>query len=203
MAVKQANYFVIIDGSGSMREPAGAGFSGSRWEAVAEVASSVAHEVAESDPDGIDVIVFQSGQIKAFRNQTDGASVSQIFRTMRPFGGTPLHLAVKDVVDQFVGQRSDVEPSFAIILTDGEPDDPKAVVSEIKRAGDFMKAKNLPDEVFTLWFIQIGDDPKGTGYLRLLDDQIASLVGYDLVDTTPVNEVSSDIEAMILKAIAD
>jgi hypothetical protein len=203
MAVKESNYYVLIDGSGSMKNPAGPGFSGRRWEAVAEVAASLASEVAQSDPDGIGVLVFQGNHFKAFENQTDEASVQEIFRTMKPFGGTPLHLAVQYVVDRFVEQKGEVEPTFGIVLTDGVPDDKREVVRQLKRVGDFMKGKSLPDEMFTLWFIQVGDDPDGTAYLKLLDDEIAPAVGYDLVDTTPIGKLSTNIEEMVLKAIQD
>lgn len=203
MALADRNYFLLIDGSGSMKNPAGPGFSGTRWKAVEEVAISLAEEIAQHDPDGIDVAVFQSGKLKTFENQTDESSVKEIFVKLKPFGGTPLHLAVKYVVDRFVSQKSDIEPSFGIVLTDGYPDDGREVVREIRRAGDFMKSKDLPDEMFTLWFIQVGDDRGGTEYLKLLDDQIASAVGYDLVDTTPITKLEGSIEEMVLKAIKD
>jgi|GEM_PF-6123609 len=186
-----------------MKSLAGAGFSGTRWKAVEEIAISLAEEVAKSDPDGIDLVLFQCGHLESFENQSDERAVREIFRKVSPFGGTPLHLAVRYMVDRFICQKADIEPSFGIVLTDGVPDDEMAVVREIKRAADFMKAKSLPDETFTIWFIQVGDDPDGTRYLKLLDDKIESAVGFDLVDTTPVTELNGDIESMILKAIKD
>ncbi len=208
MTLAKRNYYLLIDGSGSMDEPAGAGYSGTRWEAVEEVAISLAKKIAKSDPDGIDIAVFQGSRLRTFENQTDESSVRKIFDTMEPFSTTPLHLAVAYVVDRFVAQNSEVEPTFGIVLTDGAPNDGSLVVRELKRVGDFMKSKGLPDEMFTLWFIQVGDDPKGTAYLQMLDGdekdtRVKQIVGYDLVDTTPITKLEGSIEEMVLKAIQD
>lgn len=216
MALSKTNFYLLIDGSASMDKPAGTGYSGTRWAVVEEVASSLATWLAGNgpdgkprDPDGIDIVVFQGNGISTFRNQRDNVAVGRIFESETPFGGTPLHKALEFVVDDFVGQKEEVAPTFAIVLTDGWPSNDEEPVRQLKRAADFMKSRGLTDEAFAVWFIQVGEDSQGTAYLKWLDSddedgkgaQIRTVLGYDLVDVTPIDKVKPPIENMIIAAI--
>lgn len=194
---------IAVDKSGSMDEPVAKGAGVTRWKATKETLMSIASKLPQIDPTGFDLVLFGDRSISTTEGITDPSVVGAIFDSEEPWMGTPMHLALQYVADRFVALKgSDAPRFFTFVITDGVPNDQKAVIREIKRVADHMKANGMPDEQCTFLFLQVGEDPEGTKYLRLLDDEIASVCsGYDLVDTKAVTEIQGGIAKLIMDAI--
>ncbi|MBA4444255.1 hypothetical protein FHL01_00400, partial [Cylindrospermopsis raciborskii CS-506_C] len=58
-----------------------------------------------------------------------------------------------------------------LVITDGEPDDRKAVFEVVIKASRKMDK----DEELAISLIQVGRDPQATRFLKTLDDQLQSV----------------------------
>ncbi len=182
------NYTIILDKSGSMatRDQAG---GKSRWQAVQESTLALAAKCEELDPDGITVYTF-ANRFKRYDNVT-AAKVSQIFQENEPMGGTNLTAVLQDAINHHFASG---KPETILVVTDGEPDDRKSVFQVLIQATQKLKS----DEELAISFIQIGDDPEATAFLKALDDQLQSVgAQFDIVDTVTVQ----DMEDMTLQEV--
>jgi len=184
------DYTLIIDKSGSMgtRDQAG---GKSRWQAVKESTIALANKCEELDPDGITVYTF-AGRFKRYENVT-AAKVEQIFQENEPSGSTNLTAVLQDALDHFF-RKTDKRYETILVITDGEPDDRKSVFEVIINATQKM----TKDEELALSFIQIGNDPQATQFLKALDDKIMGVgAKFDIVDTVTF----ADMEDMTLTEV--
>ena len=130
--LQNRDYTLIIDKSGSMATPDQKG-GRSRWVAAHESTFALAKKCEEFDPDGITVYVF-SGRFQRYENVTSN-KVSQIFIENEPNGTTALATVLQDATDNYF-QRKQVHQTkpngeTILVITDGEPDDRKAVMKVI------------------------------------------------------------------------
>jgi uncharacterized protein with von Willebrand factor type A (vWA) domain len=184
------DYTLIIDKSGSMgtRDQAG---GKSRWQAVKESTIALANKCEELDPDGITVYTF-AGRFKRYENVT-AAKVEQIFQENEPSGSTNLTAVLQDALDHFF-RKTDKRYETILVITDGEPDDRKSVFEVIINATQKM----TKDEELALSFIQIGNDPQATQFLKALDDKLMGVgAKFDIVDTVTF----ADMEDMTLTEV--
>ncbi|MFM6203295.1 MAG: hypothetical protein ACKPE1_29890, partial [Dolichospermum sp.] len=118
------------------------------------------------DPDGITIYLF-SGKFKRYENVTS-AKVSQIFKENDPSGTTDLAGVLKHATDDYLQRKAagQTKPNRETILvvTDGEPDDRKAVMKVIIEASRRLDK----DEELAISFIQVGNDPQATRFLKIL-----------------------------------
>ncbi len=184
------DYTLIIDKSGSMgtRDQAG---GKSRWQAVKESTIALANKCEELDPDGITVYTF-AGRFKRYENVT-AAKVEQIFQENEPSGSTNLTAVLQDALDHFF-RKTDKRYETILVITDGEPDDRKSVFEVIINATQKM----TKDEELAISFIQIGNDPQATQFLKALDDKLMGVgAKFDIVDTVTF----ADMEDMTLTEV--
>ncbi len=184
------DYTLIIDKSGSMgtRDQAG---GKSRWQAVKESTMALASKCEELDPDGITVYTF-AGRFKRYENVT-AARVEQIFQENEPSGSTNLTAVLQDALDHFF-RKTDKRYETILVVTDGEPDDRKSVFEVIINATQKM----TKDEELAISFIQIGNDPQATQFLKALDDKLMGVgAKFDIVDTVTF----ADMEDMTLTEV--
>jgi 5,10-methylene-tetrahydrofolate dehydrogenase/methenyl tetrahydrofolate cyclohydrolase len=87
------------------------------------------------------------------------------------------------------------------VITDGEPDDRKAVIQVIIAASQKMDR----DEELAISFIQVGADPTATQYLKLLDDDLEKVgAKFDIVDTVTIDDMADmSLLEVLLNAIVD
>jgi 5,10-methylene-tetrahydrofolate dehydrogenase/methenyl tetrahydrofolate cyclohydrolase len=87
------------------------------------------------------------------------------------------------------------------VITDGEPDDRKAVIQVIIEASQKMDR----DEELAISFIQVGADPTATQYLKLLDDDLQKVgAKFDIVDTVTIDDMADmSLLEVLLNAIVD
>ncbi|MEH2067769.1 MAG: VWA domain-containing protein [Nostoc sp.] len=186
------DYTLIIDKSGSMSTPDQVG-GRTRWEIAQESTLALARKAEQFDPDGITVYVF-SGRFKRYDDVTS-AKVAQIYLENDPAGTTNLAGVLQDAINNFFQRKaagkSKPNGETILVITDGEPDDRKAVFEVIIHATRQMER----DEELGISIIQVGSDAQATKFLKALDDQLQSVgAKFDICDTVTLD----DLEEMSL-----
>jgi hypothetical protein len=196
------DYTLIIDKSGSMSTPDQAG-GRSRWKIAEESTIALARKCEEFDPDGITVYVF-SGRFKRYENVT-AAKVAQIFQENDPAGTTNLGSVLQDALNNYFQRKAagttKLNGETILVITDGEPDDRKAVFEIIIRATQQMEK----DEELGISMIQVGSDPQATKFLKALDDQLQGVgAKFDICDTITLDDLEDmSLADVLMNAITD
>lgn len=196
------DYTLIIDKSGSMATPDQKG-SKSRWSTAQESTFALASKCEQFDPDGITVYVF-SGRFKRYENVT-ATKVTQIFQENDPSGTTDLAGVLKHATDDYFQRKSSgqTKPNgeTILVITDGEPDDRKAVMKVIIEASRKMDR----DEELAISFIQVGTDAQATRFLKVLDDELQGAgAKFDICDTITMEDMEDmSLSEVLLNAIND
>lgn len=200
--LENRDYTLIIDKSGSMSvkdQPGGK----SRWEVMQESTLALASKCEELDPDGITVYLF-SGRFKRYDNVTSG-KVFQIFQENEPSGRTDLAGVLQDALNSYFHRKATNQTKAngetILVVTDGEPDDRKAVMKVIIEASRHLDK----DEELAISFIQIGTDAQATKFLKILDDELQSAgAKFDIVDTVTMDDMEEmTLREVLLNAIVD
>jgi hypothetical protein len=100
--LSEYDYFVILDGSGSMSEEDMGGKS--RWEYMQESITSMAREFSKIDSDGITLGILSNGQFKIY-DGVNADKVKEVFANHRPSGSTPMAQALEQTL-QFAKKSS-------------------------------------------------------------------------------------------------
>ncbi|BAY21983.1 von Willebrand factor type A [Calothrix sp. NIES-2100] len=196
------DYTLIIDKSGSMSTPDQAG-GRSRWDIAQESTLALARKCEQFDPDGITVYVF-SGRFKRYDDVTS-AKVAQIFQENDPAGTTNLAGVLQDALNNYFKRKAagKTQPNgeTILVITDGEPDDRKAVFEVIIHATRQMDR----DEELAVSIIQVGSDPQATKFLKALDDQLQSVgAKFDICDTVTLDDLEEmSLADVLMNAITD
>jgi uncharacterized protein YegL len=196
------DYTLIIDKSGSMSTPDQVG-NRSRWEIAQESTLALARKCEQFDPDGITVYVF-SGRFKRYDDVTF-AKVAQIFLENDPAGTTNLAGVLQDAINNYFQRKAagKTKPNgeTILVITDGEPDDRKAVFEAIINATRQMER----DEELAISMIQVGSDSQATKFLKALDDQLQSVgAKFDICDTITLDDLEDmSLADVLMNAIID
>ncbi|MGJ5674457.1 MAG: vWA domain-containing protein [Nostochopsis sp.] len=196
------DYTLIIDKSGSMSTPDQAG-GRSRWEIAQESTLALARKCEQFDPDGITIYVF-SGKFKRYDDVTS-AKVAQIFLENDPSGTTNLASVLQDATNNYFQRKAagqtKANGETILIITDGEPDDRKAVFEVIISATRKMER----DEELGISIIQVGNDAQATKFLKALDDQMQSVgAKFDICDTITLDDMEDmSLADVLMNAITD
>ena len=200
--LENRDYTLIIDKSGSMSRKDQAGGK-SRWQVMQESTLALAGKCEELDPDGITIYTF-SGRFRRYDNVTS-EKVDQIFRENEPSGRTDLAGVLQDALNDYfqrkVAGQTKANGDTILVVTDGEPDDRKAVMRAIVEASRKMDK----DEELAISFIQIGADPDATKFLKILDDELQGAgAKFDIVDTITMDDMEDfTLTEVLLNAIVD
>ncbi len=200
--LQNRDYTLIIDKSGSMATKDQAG-NKSRWTVMQESTLALASKCEELDPDGLTVYLF-SGRFKRYENVTANR-VTQLFQENEPSGTTNLAGVLEDALnDYFKRKRSGQTKQNGetiLVVTDGEPDDRKAVMRVIIEASRQMDR----DEELAISFVQVGTDATAKQFLKALDDDLQSAgAKFDIVDTVTMDDMEDmTLSEVLLNAITD
>ncbi|MBD1904490.1 VWA domain-containing protein [Funiculus sociatus GB2-A5] len=200
--VENRDYTLIIDKSGSMSLIDQPG-SKSRWVVMQESTLALASKCEEFDPDGITIYLFAS-RFKRYDNVT-ASKVMQIFRENEPSGRTDLAGVLQDATNSYFQRKAtgQTKPNGETILvvTDGEPDDRKAVMKVIIEASRRMDR----DEELAISFVQVGADAQASKFLKVLDDELQSAgAKFDICDTVTIDDMEDmTLTEVLLNAIID
>jgi uncharacterized protein with von Willebrand factor type A (vWA) domain len=200
--LQQRDYTLIIDKSGSMslKDPSG---GKSRWQIMQESALALAAKCEELDPDGLTVYLF-SGKFKRYDNVTSN-KVAQIFQENEPSGRTDLAGVLLDATNNYFQRKAagktQVNGETILVVTDGEPDDRKAVMKVIIEASRRMDK----DEELAISLIQVGNDSDATKFLKILDDELQTAgAKFDIVDTVTIDDMEDmTLTEVLVNAITD
>jgi uncharacterized protein with von Willebrand factor type A (vWA) domain len=200
--LENRDYTLIIDKSGSMSTNDQAG-GRSRWEVMQESTLALARKCEKLDPDGMTVYLF-SGKFKRFDDVTSD-KVAQIFMENDPAGTTNLAGVLKDATDNYFKRKAAGQTKSngetILVVTDGEPDDRKAVFEAIVNASHQMEK----DEELGISFVQVGSDAQARKFLKALDDQMESIgAKFDICDTVTFDEMEDmSLVEILTNAITD
>lgn len=200
--LQNRDYTIIIDKSGSMYTKDQMGGK-SRWVLMQESTIALANKCEELDPDGMTVYLF-AGRFKRYDNVT-AAKVVQIFQENEPSGATNMAVVLQDALNDYFRRKASgkTKPNGETILvvTDGEPDDRKDVMKAIIEAS----RKIDRDEELAISFIQVGNAPEATKFLKILDNELQSAgAKFDIVDTVTMDDMEGmTLTEVLLNAITD
>lgn len=128
---------MILDKSGSMSVPDQIGSKG-RWQAAEESTLALARKCEQLDPDGITVYLFSS-RFKRYESVI-AHHVEQMFMENDPMGTTHLAAVLLDATQHYFDRKAagQTKPNGETILvvTDGAPDDRRAVMETIVNAAN-------------------------------------------------------------------
>ncbi|NEO12378.1 MAG: VWA domain-containing protein [Moorea sp. SIO4G2] len=200
--LEQRDYTLIIDKSGSMSIKDQLGGK-SRWQIMQESTLALANKCEELDPDGITVYVF-AGRFKRYDNVT-ADKVLQIFQENEPSGRTDLAGVLLDATNDYFKRKASGQTKengeTILVVTDGEPDERKAVMKVIIEASRRIDI----DEELAISFIQIGNDLQATKFLKILDDELQNAgAKFDIVDTVTIDQMEDmTLTEVLINAIID
>jgi uncharacterized protein with von Willebrand factor type A (vWA) domain len=199
--VQDRDYTLIIDKSGSM-STADQKSGKTRWDIAQESTMALARKCEQFDPDGITVYLF-SGKFRRYDNVTSD-KVTQIYQENEPMGRTDLASVLQDAVDNYFQRKTGKQAKSGetiLVVTDGEPDDRKAVMRVIIDASRQLDR----DEELAISLIQVGNDKTATQFLKALDDQLEGAgAKFDIVDTVTIEDMEEmTLTEVLLNAIQD
>jgi uncharacterized protein with von Willebrand factor type A (vWA) domain len=200
--MKDRDYTLILDKSGSMSTPDQQSGK-SRWDIAQESTLALARKCEQFDPDGITVYLF-SGKFKRYDDVTS-AKVAQIFQENDPAGTTNLAAVLQDAVNNYFQRKAagQTKPNgeTILVITDGEPDDRRAVFEVIITATRQMER----DEELAITMIQVGSDAQATKFLKALDDQLQGVgAKFDICDTVTLDDLEDmSLADVLMNAIND
>ncbi|KKI98070.1 vWA domain-containing protein [Prochlorothrix hollandica] len=200
--MQNRDYTLIIDKSGSM-SVADQGGGLTRWQAAQESTLALARKCEQLDPDGITVYTFSS-RFKRYDNVT-AAKVEQIFLENDPVGRTDLAAVLQDATQNFLNRKNspgwNKEGEIILVITDGEPDDQRAVIEVILQTTHRLDR----DEELGISFIQVGNDPSARQFLKALDDQLEEVgAKFDICDTITMDDMADmSLVEVLMNAIED
>lgn len=174
-----------------------------RWQEAQESTLALARKCEQFDPDGITVYMFSS-RFKRYENVTS-ARVEQLFIENDPMGSTNLAAVLTDAFRSYfqrkaAGQTKPMGETI-LVMTDGEPDDRRAVMEAVIDATRRMDR----DEELAVSFIQVGDDSGATQFLKALDDQLQGVgAKFDICDTITLDDMADlSLAEVLMSAIGD
>ncbi len=160
----------------------------SRWDWCLNQTVDLARQTAQVLPQGI-TLVFFSGNDQVYHN-VRAEMIPALFNQNSPDGGTNLVGALKHQLEDYFRSQSmgNTQPLVLAIVTDGDPDSPRALKDLIIEATQKMTS---PDQI-QITFLQVGNDSKGSNLLDELDNELAMKgAAYDIVNVTPFRQVMS------------
>ncbi|HBQ99652.1 MULTISPECIES: VWA domain-containing protein [unclassified Roseofilum] len=195
--LENRSYTLIIDKSGTMaKKDCEAGKS--RWEVMQETTLAIASKCEQLNSDGVTIYTFSS-KFRRYDHVTS-EKVEEIFRENEPVGRTEMAQVLQDALNNYFQRKEQGQAKLGgetfLVVTDGQPDHPKAVIDAIITATQKIER----DDELALSFIQIGHDAEATTFLKTLDDDLQSAgARFDIVDTITINEIEE--EGIALKEV--
>ncbi|MFM7791953.1 MAG: hypothetical protein ACKO90_28870, partial [Microcystis panniformis] len=131
--------------------------------------------------------------------------VTRIYQENEPMGRTDLAAVLQDALDNYFQRKTagKTKPNgeTILVITDGEPDDRKAVMRQIIEASRKLDS----DQELAISLIQVGNDRQATEFLKALDDQLESAgAKFDIVDTITIDDMEDmTLAEVLLNAIID
>jgi uncharacterized protein with von Willebrand factor type A (vWA) domain len=175
----------------------------SRWQAAQESTLALARKCEQVDPDGITVYTFSS-RFKRYEDVT-ASKVEQVFLENDPVGTTNLASVLQDAMNGYFQRKAAGKTKSGgetiVVITDGEPDDRKAVMEVIINATRQMER----DEELAVTLIQVGNDAGAARFLKALDEQLQGAgAKFDICDTITMDDMADmSLAEVLMNAVSD
>jgi hypothetical protein len=175
----------------------------SRWSVARESVQALAAKCEELDPDGLTLYLFAS-RFRRYDNVT-ADRVANVFLENEPCGGTDLAGVLSHAFESYFERKrahtARPEGETILVVTDGEPDDARAVMRAIVDASRRIDR----DEELAVSLVQVGSDPRARRFLKVLDDDLTRAgAPFDICDTVTLDEMEEmGLVEVLLKAIHD
>ncbi len=199
--VRDRDYTIIIDKSGSLSQDDGSGKT--RWQIAEESTLALAKKCEELDGDGITVYLF-AGRFRRYDN-VKADKVREIFAQHQPMGPSDLKSALADALDNYFQRKAlgkaKKNGETILIITDDVPNEPKEIMRLIIEATNKIQR----EEELGISFIQVGKNPRAREYFKALDDKLQQAgAKYDIVDTVTVDQLEKmSLTDVLLNAVID
>ncbi|KAF8068090.1 hypothetical protein FPV67DRAFT_1171788 [Lyophyllum atratum] len=193
-ALKRFDTVLVVDDSSSM--------SGKRWKQAGKALATLAAIASRYDTDGVEIQFLNSTESRT--GVVDPETVKALFKSIRPYGLTPLGEKLGTLLRQYVARLDrdgKTKPVNFIVITDGEPTDGQATEEAIVKAAKALDQRNARVAQLGIQFVQIGDDEGATAYLRRLDDELTKQGVRDIVDTTLPEGRDLDLVKILIGAV--
>ncbi|KAL7272552.1 hypothetical protein RUND412_004632 [Rhizina undulata] len=167
----------LIDDSGSMW--------GSNWEQTSQALSAIVPICTKYDSDGVDIYFLNNET--PHKKVRSAEEVFTIFKKVSPYGTTPTGGRLGEILEayfQLYRLDRSAKPLNIIIITDGEPSDPKKLEDNIVKYARELDSLKAKDRQVGIQFFQVGSDEGATDALEDLDNALVEEYGIrDMVDT--------------------
>lgn len=165
--------------------------AGRSWRETGIALERITPLCTAHDADGIDIYFLNHPDSSYYKNVTTPSTVTEIFTSVRPMGGTPtgqrLNQIIRPYLQKYEANPETTKPMNIIVITDGEPSDD--VESPIINAAKKLDKFDAPAWQLGIQFFQVGKEPGAKEHLKQLDDELAAISGEedlrDIVDTVP------------------
>lgn len=167
-------YDIIIfgDDSGSMATEEPKEDNMTRWDILKQVVKTIGFWSSLMDVDGVVVRFINSMQ--EGNGISNSAEIDNIFRVVRPSGGTPLGeqldaKIIRKIIVPLIQSQEISRPVLILNITDGTPSNSNAVKQTILNCRNFCAQTKYGENAVAFSFAQIGSDRAATTYLGQLD----------------------------------
>lgn len=205
----------LIDDSGSMTGSTSRTTTESHWQTTRRVLSEIVPICAKYDTNGVDIFFFNSP--REAKNTTNPKAILKLFAKVSPSNGTPFATRLKAITKPYIerceaaaslpaadGTPGWPKPRNTIVFTDGEADDPEAVVDLIVNYASRLDKINAPKRQLGIQIFQVGNVEGISEHMKQLDNTIKESRGVrDIVDTVPADRLGVDglSRKMVLKVV--
>ena len=171
------SYVFCIDRSGSMMTPDGAG---TRWDSAQRAVEQLVGKVLEFDLDGSVPLYLFDYETEFVGDCVSPSQVLSVFKDLPPRRGTTnLAPCLDTVLGKYAGKNKEnyenVPGLTVVVLLDGETDSNQAVKDVMRKYADPANGFCASHVEISIAFVQLGDDPGATAFLKELDEGVAGL----------------------------
>jgi hypothetical protein len=189
---EETDVILLIDDSGSMSTPDAPGGI-SRKSYLAENLSALVRGLNAFDQDGVPFYVFYDAV------EHRGMATEEVLQTYlneNPAGTTDTAGALTKVYADFKANKATAKArTVCVCVTDGQPDDRTLTFKAIIDIANDVAS----DSEFTILFLQVGNDPDATDFLKKCDDDLPKVgAKFDICDTRPVDKLRGVTMAQLI-----
>jgi hypothetical protein len=199
------SYAIVIDRSGSMVTPDGAG---TRWDSAKKAVEQLVGKVLEYDLDGSVPLFLFDHEVESVGDCTSPSQVLSVFNDYPPRRGTTnLAPCLDMVLGKYAGNKREnyenIPGLTVIVILDGETDDNQAVKNVMCKYADPANGFCASHTEIAVSFVRIGDDPGAKAFLEELDEGVAGKP--DICDTCCDDQIFAPggVEKCLYNAIFD
>jgi len=203
--LRRVRTVILVDDSGSMYgdghtswadggSTVAYGNRESRWQQARRILASVAPQIAQYSPLGLDIHFLNRPNF--YVNLRTSAEVEHAFDEGSPNNGTPTGQRMNDILDAYMStlryERS-LMPLNLMVITDGEAEDRETLHWAIEEHVTKIMHRGYQAHQFGIEFVQVGDCPDANRHLLELEEEVDRHhrnFNRDVVGVTPASRIT-------------